>query len=161
MNEAFTDRSRPLAIHIDRLAPGGLAPVSEELRRDRSQKGAFRSKVVVDHVEKHHQSAGMGGGIDQRLQLLRPAVGGIRRIEEHTVISPVPPTREVADRHDFDRGDAKLNQMVELGEGSPEGPFRRKGADMHFIEDSLFPGTAPPFEIRPGIGDGVDHLAGP
>ena len=92
MNEAFTDRSRPLAIHIDRLAPGGLAPVSEELRRDRSQKGAFRSKVVVDHVEKHHQSAGMGGGIDQRLQLLRPAVGGIRRIEEHTVISPVPPT---------------------------------------------------------------------
>ena len=52
------------AVEIDRRTPGCAVPIGEELRRVEMQIVAVRPEVIVDHVEKHHQAASVGG-VDQ------------------------------------------------------------------------------------------------
>ena len=66
-----------VAVEVDRRAPGRLVPVGEGMRRDGVEVGALGPEMVVDDVEQDHQAARVGG-VDQRLQVLRPAIGGIR-----------------------------------------------------------------------------------
>jgi len=47
-------------------------------------------------------------GIDKRLEILRPAIGAVGRIEQHAVIAPVTAAREIRNRHQLDRGQAGL-----------------------------------------------------
>ena len=114
--------------------------------------------MVVDDVEQHHQPA-LVRGLDERFQVLRAAVGRIRRIGQDAVVAPVPPARKIADRHDLDRGDAELDEMVELVDRGAERALGREGADMQFVENRLVPGPAAPPRIGPAIGRRVDHLA--
>jgi hypothetical protein len=77
-----------LVFVIDCAAPWRVG-AGEELRRDAVQIISFGAEVVVDDIEEDHQSARVCG-IDQRLEILRPAVDRIRRIGQDTVITPVP-----------------------------------------------------------------------
>ena len=80
-----------------------------------------RPEVIVDDIEDHHQSALMRG-IDQGFQILRPPIAGVRRKEQHAVVTPVPAARKVRDRHEFDRGDAEVGKCVELVDCRAERP---------------------------------------
>ena len=140
---------RRLAVEVDRGAPGRLVAVGEGLRRDRVQVGALRAEVVVDHVEQHHQPARVGR-VDQRLEVLRPAVAAVGRVGQHAVVAPVPRAREIGDRHELDRGHAQCHQMVELVDRGAEGALRREGADVQFVDDRLLPGAAAPAVVAPG-----------
>ena len=49
----------------------------------------------------------------RRFSSLGAAIGGVRRIEQRAVIAPAAIAGELGDRHELDRGDAELLQMIE------------------------------------------------
>lgn len=100
------------------------------------------------------------GGVDQVLELVRAPVGGIRREGEHAVVAPVAGSLEVGERQEFDGGDAEIDQIVQPPLEGGIGALGRRGADMQFVHDGLFPGPPRPLAVRPRISIGVDHLGG-
>jgi hypothetical protein len=68
--------------------------------------------------------------------------------------------REVGDRHEFDRGDPQLDQIVQTFPYAVERPLGREGADVKFVEDDLFPWPTAPARILPPIFGRIDDLAG-
>jgi len=140
----------------DGRAPGRVTLGVEEGRRDARQDVPDRAEVVVDDVEQDHDAMGMGG-VDEGLQVVRRAIGRVRRIEEHAVIAPSAPAGELRDGHQLDRGDADMAKMRQAADCRLEGPFLREGADMQFIKDRLFPRPALPARLPPGIGGGIDE----
>ena len=94
-------------------APQGVAwRRVEKVRRIGMQVVALGTEVVVHHVEQHHQPA-LVGCVDQALQVLRTAIGGVRRERQHAVIAPVAPPRKIGHRHQLERRDAEAGQVVE------------------------------------------------
>ena len=108
----------------------------EELRRIAAEIIPFRPEVVVDDVEKHHQAA-LVRGVDQRLEIFRPAIGAVRREEQHAVVAPVPAAGKIGDRHQLDRGEARLGDMVELVDRGAKRAVARERADMQLEKDSI------------------------
>src|SRR5262249_4016097 len=92
-------------------------------------------------------------------KVFRPPVRGVRRIRQDAVIAPVSPAREVADRHDFDRGNAERGQVLEFGDRGPESALRRESADVQLVDYRLRPRAASPTSVAPNVGRGVDHFA--
>jgi hypothetical protein len=133
-------------------------PIGEGLRRDGVEVGALRPEVVVDHIEHDHQAARVRR-LHQGFQVLGAAVGTVRRIGQHAVIAPVPPAREIRNRHDLDGSDPERDEVVELADGGAEGALRREGADVQLVDHRLIPGPAAPDGVTPGMGEGGDHLA--
>ncbi len=66
LDDELAHRAAVRPVKIDRRAPWRLVTIGEGLRRDRVDIGAFRTEMVVDDIEQHHQPAVMGG-FDQRL----------------------------------------------------------------------------------------------
>ena len=71
---------------------------------------AFGAEVVVDDVEYDRDAMAVGGG-HQRLQLLRAAIGDLRRKQQHAVVTPVTLAGEGGHRHELDRGNAESRQV--------------------------------------------------
>ena len=145
---------------VDGLAPGRMVPVGEGLRRNDVDVGAFRAEVIIDDVEQHHDAGGVGR-VDQRLEVVRAAIGVGGRVGQHAVVAPVAVTREGGDRHDLDRRHAEIGEVAEPVDGGTEGAFRGEGADVQFVDDRLRPRAAGPAVVAPGIGAGIDHRARP
>ena len=95
--------------------------------------------MIVDDVEKHHQPAKMRF-IDQRLEIVGPSIGAVRRIPQDAVIAPVAPAGEIRQRHQFQCGDSGCHEMIEPADHGAVGTFRCEGADMGF-EHARFPAT--------------------
>ena len=72
---------------VDRAAPRRLR-LGEEARRVAAEVISLGTEVVVDHVEEHHQPAQMRF-VDQRLEIVGPAIGAVGRVPQHAVIAPV------------------------------------------------------------------------
>jgi hypothetical protein len=111
--------------------------------------------MIIDHVEEDHQTQFVRR-VDQRLQRVRRAIGRIGRIRQHPVVTPIAPAREIVDRHQFDRGDAKFLQSRQ--------PLRHAGksaagADMKLVEHGLAPRPPAPVRIAPRVGTRIDHDA--
>ncbi len=112
--------------------------------------------------------------LTNRLKRQRAAVIGLDRKDMGGVVVPRPCSCELDDRHDLDRIDAELFQMLQ--------PGRHRGelaghvvvflvverADMQFVDDELVPRcqlevVPGPVEARvvdDGIADRIGHLAG-
>src|SRR5256885_2891256 len=88
VNEKIAYGPAARAVKIDRLSPRGAMTIGEELRRVKSQIIAFRPKVVVNHVQKHHQIFGMRR-INQALQVFRTSITSRGSIWQNAVVSPV------------------------------------------------------------------------
>ena len=115
--------------------------------------------MIVDDVEKHHQAA-LVRGIDQRLEILRPAVGAVGRVKQHAVVAPVPAAGEIGDRHQLDRGEARVGDVVELVDGAAKRALLGERADMQLEKHAFVPRPADPAARLPVIG-WIDHLARP
>ena len=113
--------------------------LGEGLRCDDVDVGAFRTEVIVDDIEQHHEPARMGG-VDEGLQVFRAAIGIGRREGQHAVIAPVPPAGKSGNRHDLDGSDAEIDQMVQLADGGAKRAFRCESADVQLVDDGLLPG---------------------
>src|SRR5207248_8132057 len=144
---------------IDRRAPGRVVPLGEEIGRDRVQVIPFRAEMVVDDIEEYRDPARVTR-IDERLQSLRAAIARARREPLDAVISPITAPRTFGDRHQFDRGNAELNEMIEMRDRAGEVTALRKGSEMQFIDHQFVPRPATPIGITPLISLRVDDLAG-
>ena len=114
--------------------------------------------MIVDDVEEHHDAAQVRF-VDQPFEVVRRAVGVVRRIPQDAVVAPVPLAGKIADRHQLDSGDAGLRDVIELADQAVIGAFGRKRAHMAFEQHGLVPGPTPPIARAPGKGVVVDDLA--
>ena len=112
--------------------------LAEELRRISVQVVALGAEMVVDHVKYRHQAARMRGR-DQALEIVRGPVARVGRERQHAVVAPVARARKIGDRHDFDRGHAESDQIVELLYCCDKGARRRESSDVKLIDYGLFP----------------------
>src|SRR5499427_7521946 len=97
--ERIADREGP---HLWNVVIDGVAPRrmsrGEECRRVMVEIVTFRTEMIVDDVEKHHEPVGMRL-VDQRSQIIGPPVGAVRRIKQDAVVSPISPAGEVGNWH--------------------------------------------------------------
>ena len=143
---------------INGRSPRGLSR-SKEVGRIIVQVIPFRTEVIVDDVQKHYEPAHMRG-IDQGAQIVRTAIGAVRRIQQDAVIAPIAPSREVGERHQLDRRHAGLDQVIELVDDGAKAAGGGEGADMELQKYRLVPWPAAPCIVAPLVGLGVDHDAG-
>jgi hypothetical protein len=113
--------------------------------------------VVVDDVDEHAEAPGVAR-VDQGLQPVGPAVGVVRRPQVDPVVAPAPAAGELDDRHELDGVDAQLDQVVEVVDGTGEGPGGREGADVQLVEHRVLERAPPPRRVGPGERRGVDEL---
>ena len=133
-------------------------PVGEKVLRVGMQVVPLRPEVVVDDVQKDHETAGVGC-VDQPFEVLRAAVAGVRREGQHAVIAPVAGAREVGERHQLDGRDAEIDEMVQLLPHAVVGAGRREAADVELVENRFLPGPSRPVTVLPVVGERVDDLA--
>ena len=118
-----------------------MVPLGEEIAGDDVQVITLGAEMVVDDVEQDREAARVAR-LDQRLQILGPAIGGSGREELHAVIAPVAPPGKLRDRHQLDRGHAELDEIVEPRDRAGEIAALGKRAEMQFVDDHLFPAAA-------------------
>ncbi|CFW50935.1 Uncharacterised protein [Bordetella pertussis] len=68
---------------------------------------AVGPEVVVDHVQ-HDAHLQAVRRIDEGLQFIGRAVGGVRRVRQHAVVAPVARAGKIRDGHEFEQRDAQL-----------------------------------------------------
>ena len=126
----------------------------------RLQIVTLRAEMVVDHIEKDHEPAGMRV-VDQHAQIVGPPISAVRSIEQDAVIAPVSPAGEVGDRHQFDRGESGVTQVIELVDGRAERAAGRERADVKLQDRRMLPGPASPFVCPPLELIVIDDFARP
>ena len=56
--------------------------------------------MIVDDIQEHHEPKPVGG-VDQRLQVIRGAIGMVRRVRQNPIVAPISLARKIIDRHKF------------------------------------------------------------
>src|SRR6516165_10191750 len=98
-------------IEIECRSPGGFVGRIKVPLGIHAHVVAVGSEVVVNHVQKDRQT-GLMCGVHKFAQVLRRAVNARGRIDRDTVVTPVPVSREVRDRHQFNGSDPDLFEML-------------------------------------------------
>src|SRR6185437_4052763 len=99
-------------VEVDGFAPRSVVGVSETGSKF-GEVVAYRTEVVVDHVHDDCETVLMAG-VHKLLQAGWTTVRRLRRIETGAVVSPVPVSGKLGDRHDFNRGNAKIAKVGEV-----------------------------------------------
>src|SRR5690625_1204637 len=141
-------------LEADGCAPRGLPPGIEELRRIAADIVSVGAKVVIDHVEHHHQAA-LVGRVYEALQPGDPAIGGMGAVEQYAVVAPTATAGKLGHWHELDRSHPKPEEMIELVLDRIEGSLRREGTGVKLVDHGLFPrpplpGAIPPVESAVG-----------
>ena len=155
--EVITDRATFGAIEIDRLPPGSMVTISEELGRVKPKVISFGPEVVVYDVEKNHQVLRVGS-VNEVLQFVGATVVGGRSVREYPVVSPVALAGKTRYGHHFDNGDAEISEIVESPFRARVSTLRRKSSDVEFINYRFTPWAASPFLVAPTVGAGGNYL---
>ena len=100
-------------------------------------------------------------GIDQRLEIVRAAIGAVRRIKQDAVIAPVPAAGKIRNRHQLDRGEARGGDVIEPLDRRAEASFACERTDMQLKKYALVPGAAGPIAGLPPERILTDDLARP
>src|SRR3546814_6433994 len=137
VNEELAYRPAP---EVDRRAPRCMAIFGEEIRCVGMEVIAVRSEVVVDDIDEDHQTERVRR-VDQLLEFIRRAVGRVRRIRQHPVVAPVARTREVIEWHQFDSGDAELDERRQTLDHAQA---TAAGTDMPWVHNGFVPLASPP-----------------
>ena len=103
--------SEPGPSRLTAVAPWRAVAVGE-IGAERAEHVALGAEVVVDDVEDHGEPAPVAL-VDEALQAGRAAVGVLDGEGEHAVVAPVPSAGELGDRHQLDRGDPEIDQVIE------------------------------------------------
>jgi hypothetical protein len=100
-----------LAIDIDPRAPRGFMPVCEERLGIDVQIISRGTEVVVDHIQEHHHAKGVSA-LHEPFEIVRRPVCGVGCERKNPVIAPIATTRKFSDRHEFDRRDAEIAEVL-------------------------------------------------
>ena len=118
---------------------------------------------MAEHEIGDHRDAARVRGVDEFLDIGRRAVRALDRVGERAVVAPRHIGRELADRHELDRVDAEILQVVELGLGQVERRRRdavrglAERAEMHLVDHELIPTRHRVVGGGPGVARRVDH----
>ena len=148
LDEEVAHGSRLGPVKLDRVAPWRLVPVGEEVWRIKPEEVPFGTEVVVNDVEQYRDSA-LVRSLDKGLEVLGSSVARVRGVRKGSVVAPVPPAFEVADRHDLDGRDPEVREVVQFKGGSRKHALRRESADMEFVENDVVPFAAVPGFLPP------------
>ena len=77
------------------------------------------------------------GTVDQLLELLGRAVGGVGRVGQYAVIAPIALAGKLRQRHQFNRGDAQLGQARQV---FLDASVAAHGTDVKLVDDRRVPG---------------------
>ena len=156
LQRPLADGVRVLVVVVDRLAPRRLV-VRGEVGAERLQRlGAGGADVVVDDVEQHREALGVGG-VDQALQPLRAAVGGLRGRQVDAVVAPAVAAGELGHRHQLDRRHPELAQAAQMRDGGVERPRGSEGADVQLVDHQVVDAGRRPALVGPLEGGGVEQ----
>ena len=144
VNEEVAHDTTVRAIEVDRISPGCLMALGKELRRVLVEVIAFRTEVVVDNIEKDHQPFFVRG-LNHALQIFGPSVAAVGCVRQNAVVAPISGTGKIGHRHQLNRCDSQVTEIIELLFESTERAFRRECAYVQFVDDSFFPRAATPF----------------
>ena len=72
------------------------------------------------------------------------AVRGVGGERHHAVVAPVARAGEVGQRHQLDRGDPEVDQVIEPAPHAVERALLAERADVQLVQHRLFPGAAAP-----------------
>ena len=103
---------RAVAIEVDGGSPGRAVRAGEEIAAERRQIGALGSEVVVDDIDEDAETGGVSV-VDEGAEIIRPAIRARRREERGAVVSPVPTPGKIGERHQLDRRDPQVAQVLE------------------------------------------------
>ena len=156
-HKEFAHGATLLAVEVDGLAPLCRIPIGDIVGRKLGEIVTVGPEVIVDHVEDHTQSGGVGA-IDEAAKVVRLAIEPRRREQVHAIVAPAEPAGEFGDRHDLEHSDAQGGQLRQLFRRRRPGAFRRVGADVHLVQDLAFRFDAMPFAIGPDEARRVDEL---
>src|SRR5579864_2418852 len=155
LNEEGANRLRHLAVEVDRWPPWGPVRAREERGTEGRRIRAIGAEVVVHDVEKDRDAASVRL-VDEGPEIVRGAVG-VRGCEERgAVVSPVPPTWKVRDRHELDGSHPEVAQVGEAAPDTGEGPLRSERPHMEFIENKILQRASVPVLIVPDEPARVD-----
>ena len=142
------------SVKVDGLSPGRVMSVGET----GSKLGkiiSFGAEVVVNHVQHNRQSV-LVAGIDKLLQTGGTTVGRLGRVEAGAVVSPISISRDLRDRHDFNRGDAEIAKVGESRNDAFKGPFSGKRAGVEFVDDEILQRDSRPTLVGPAERRGIN-----
>ena len=122
-HEGVVDHERPHLVaagpvEVHRLAPRGVVPVGE-VGPELAEVVPGRPEVVVDDVDHHRQAPGVGR-VDQPLEAVGTAVGGVGGEQVDAVVAPSPPAGELVDGQELHHVDTKCRP------GGRGGRWRRR-----------------------------------
>ena len=138
---------RILTVEIERAAPRRLISVGE-IGSECGEIVPLRADVVVNDVEDRRDAAGMAG-IDKAMECLRSTVCAVRREEVDAVVSPASPAWELRDRHELDRIETQVHEVIEPRDRGVERAFRSEGADVELVDDRFAERKPAPFVAVP------------
>ena len=145
------------AIKVDGIAPGRVIAVGE-IGAIVPQIIALGPQMVIDHIQDNGD-ARLVTGVDEAFEAKMTAIGILHGEGGHTVIAPVAFAGELGHGHEFDGGDAKFFEPIQVRNDGVKGAFGRESTDMKLVDDEMLQGQPGPGVIFPGKM-GVNQLAG-
>src|SRR5258706_439119 len=100
-------------IKVDGTTPRSAVAVGKKLWRIRIEIVSFRAKMVIDDIQQDHDAPAMGV-LNKLLEVFGTAVGTIGCEGINTVVAPISPARKVGDRHQLQRRDSKISEVIEF-----------------------------------------------
>src|SRR4051812_30394067 len=130
------------AVEIDCRAPRRFVALGK-IGAEVSKIISLGAEMVIDDVENDRETAPMTG-VDEPLEALRPAVGILRGERLNAVIAPIPSAGKLRYRHQLQRCNAQLFEIIEARHNGIERPLRRERADVQLVNEVVFKlGTGP------------------
>src|SRR4051812_2110318 len=117
---------------------------------------AVRSEMIVDNVEDHAEPFSVRG-VYESAEIVRRPIEARWGEQVDAVVAPAEATWEIGDRHDFDRRNADVREVIEPLHRGAESPLRRKSPDMQLVEHLVAHVHAGPLTVGPTEACGVDH----
>ncbi len=147
VDDEAADRVAAGVVDVHGLAPRRVVGVGE-VGPEVAEVVALGSVVVVDDVEEHAEAT-VVRGVDEPAQPVGPAVGVLHRVGQHPVVAPVPPAGELPHRHQLERGDAEVAEVVEPVDDRVEGAGGRERADVQLVDHLLVQRPEAPAVVAP------------
>jgi len=152
----FADGVGVLAVDVQGGAPGRLVLVREVRAVGEHGLVPGSADVVVDHVEHDSQADGVGG-VDELLERLGAAVGGLGRAEVDAVVAPTVPARELGHGHQLEHGHAQVGEALQVRDRAGERALGRERADVQLVDHGVVEARGAERVVGPPERAGVEH----
>jgi hypothetical protein len=159
LQHPLADAAAVAVVVVHGLAPHRLVHAGEVRAERLEGLNAGRADVVVDDVEQYREPLGVGG-VDEPLEPLRAAVGGMRGRQVDAVVAPAVAAGELGHRHQLDRRDAELAQAAQVRDHGVERPLGGEGADVELVDHAVGEVGRREAVVGPRERGGIEHPRG-